>query len=96
MGWPGTSFTTYFNEALALIAQGTADSPATGDISSPYTSPALAGGDTTALPTGPYIIGTDKGYWTQEAFYQASNEHQASILWLIHYQYCSIFTCKNV
>ena len=78
----GTSFTTYFNEALALIAQGTADSPATGDISSPYTSPALAGGDTTALPTGPYVrSGTDKGYWTQEGVlssevmkYQASGD----------------------
>ena len=63
----GTSFTTYFNEALTLIAQGTADSPATGDVSSPYTGPALAGGDSTALPTGPYVrAGTDKGYWTQE------------------------------
>ena len=78
----GTSFTTYFNEALALIAQGTEDSPASGDITSPYTGPALAGGDVSALPTGPYVrSGADKGYWTQEGVlsnevmkYQASGD----------------------
>ena len=63
----GTSFTTYFNEALTLIATGTEQSPAQGDITSPYTGPALAGGDTSALPTGPYVrSGSEKGNWTQE------------------------------
>ncbi len=78
----GTSFTTYFNEALALIATGTEQSPAQGDITSPYTGPALAGGDTSALPTGPYVrSGSEKGNWTQEGVlstevmqYQASGD----------------------
>ncbi len=79
----GPSFTAYFNEALALIATGTENSPATGTLSNnPYSSPALAGGDTSALPTGPYVrAGADKGYWTQEGVlsnevmqYQVSGE----------------------
>jgi len=78
----GDSFTAYYNGALALIAQGTEDNPASGTVPSPHTGPALAGGDTSALPTGTYRrSGADKGNWTQDGIlsnevmqYQASGD----------------------
>ena len=45
--------------ALALISQGTADNPASGTVPSPYTSPANTGGDSNAVPTGPYVRSGD-------------------------------------
>ncbi len=63
----GVSFKAYFDSALALISAATEDNPAQGTVPSPHTGPALAGGDSSALPTGPYVrSGNDKGYWTQD------------------------------
>ena len=78
----GASMKQYFDEALALIATGTAESPATGNVTNPYTSPAKLGGDATAIQTGPYVRSGDrKGDWTQEGVlsgevvkYQASSD----------------------
>ena len=77
----------YFDEALALIATGTAESPATGNVTNPYTSPAKLGGDATAIQTGPYVRSGDrKGDWTQEGVlsgevvkYQATTDTLAVI-----------------
>ena len=58
-----------FTEALAIIAQGTADSPGSGTVTNPYSSPAILAGDASAVPTGPYVrSGSDKGNWTQQVF----------------------------
>ena len=78
----GASMKQYFDEALALIATGTEDNPATGNVTNPYTSPAKLGGDTDAIQTGPYVRSGDrKGDWTQQGVlsgevvkYQASND----------------------
>ena len=66
----GASMKQYFDEALALIATGTAESPATGNVTNPYTSPAKLGGDASAIQTGPYVRSGDrKGTGLKKAFY---------------------------
>tara|TARA_B100001248_G_scaffold115151_1_gene86191 strand:- start:1280 stop:4441 length:3162 start_codon:yes stop_codon:yes gene_type:complete len=63
----GAGMQAYFSEALTLIATGTAENPASGTVTSPYSSPAILGGDASAVPTGPYVrAGADKGQWTQQ------------------------------
>ena len=59
----------YFDEALALIATGTAESSATGNVTNPYTSPAKLGGDASAIQTGPYVRSGKKGIRLKKAFY---------------------------
>ena len=83
----GSGMQSYFAEALALIAQGTADNPGSGTVTSPYSSPAILAGDATAVPTGPYVrSGSDKGNWTQPGVltseimqYQASGDSIALV-----------------
>ena len=83
----GAGMQAYFTEALAIIAQGTAESPGSGTVTSPYSSPAILAGDADAVPTGPYVrSGTDKGNWTQPGVlsseimqYQAAGESIALI-----------------
>ena len=84
----GDSFTAYFNGALALISQGTADNPAEGTVPSPHSGRKILEGNSSAVPTGPYVrSGTDKGNWTQQGIlsdevlqYQASGETLADTI----------------
>ena len=84
----GDSFAAYYNGALTLISQGTADSPAEGIVPSPYTGRKILEGDSSAVPTGPYKrSGADKGYWTQQGVlsdellqYQASGDTLADTI----------------
>ena len=63
----GGTMKKYFDEALALIATGTEDNPASGILDSPYTGVAQLAGDADAVPAGPYVRSGDrKGDWTQQ------------------------------
>ena len=63
----GGSMKAYFDAALEIIAQGSEDSPGTGVLANPFTSPAILAGDADSVPTGNYVrSGDNKGQWTQE------------------------------